>query len=132
VRCFVATREQEHFVIPHTHRYDFAAYVLQGSVDQILYEKSPAGEWYAISDVERGAEPQQPHTEARFTRRQRVYNTGEWYAMLAKEFHSIKFSRDATVLILEGAEESEFSQILEPVVGGKHLRTFHRADWMQK
>jgi hypothetical protein len=133
-RFFEATRDQEHFVVPHSHRYDFAACVIAGTVYNTLYHENAVGEEeYAVSYLEPGgAAPLEPDDRARFSKTMQKYTAGEWYTMSFDQFHTIAFQHRSLVLVLEGEERTSYSRILEPIVDGKHLRTFHRADWMQK
>lgn len=138
-RMFVNTRKQEAFVTPHSHRYDLACLVLEGSVCNSVYElsKEPFAQHYAVSSMRSvsGDEPGkymslEPRGEDRFAVTHTQYARGEWYILPYEVIHSITFSEDAKVLVLEGPAELDFVTILEPSVNGKRVPTFRAEPWM--
>lgn len=130
-RMFLNTRDQEFFVTPHSHRFDFACCVLRGWAKNTLYEEGYSHmPNYRRSSYDRLTKQAKPEDCAYFAKRSTIYHQGDWYTMACEEFHSIEFSHDAVVLFLEGAQEQEITYILEPVVGGLVVPTFKVEPWM--
>lgn len=125
-RMFHMTRDQDYFVVPHSHRFDFSCFVLTGDVTNYLYTPSKDGEEYIVTRYPGDLTPY--HTK--FTRQGFHYQQGAWYHMLRDEFHSIVFSKGAKVLFLEGGDQRTWSEYLEPVVDGQHVNTFRIESWM--
>lgn len=136
IRMFEATRTQDEFITPHSHRYDFACLVLQGQVTNTLYVPSAnlsTDEFMCTTLIKQDSGfVRVSCEEARFDRRQSTYETGEWYAMSSGQIHSIRFKKGSLVLFFEGEQVGNSSVILEPVVKGEHLQTFNVAPWMYK
>lgn len=136
VRLFEASRTQFEFITPHSHRFDFACFVLRGTVENTSWIRCDTddGEYYQLSLLNFN-KPFGHYTLEEggkfyyYTNRQTIYSDN-WYFMNHKDFHSVKFSRDAVVLFFEGPEKLDHSFILEPVVNGKKVSTFHIRDWM--
>lgn len=136
LRLFEASRHTRELIVPHSHRFDFLSIVLDGSVDNTLYVQSSSGygDCFAASilsgsglgeyDRRGGA------TVNRYVVDTQTYSAGTEYFMRSYEIHSITFSKDAKVLIIEGPQVSNTSVILEPYVNGKHIPTFKVEDWM--
>jgi len=61
-------------------------------------------------------------TQCHFTNKykavDKTFVVGDWYGMKAHEIHSIKFSKEAIVLFIEGENKTDSSVYLEPCVGG--------------
>lgn len=118
-RMFVASREQERHIVPHTHRYDLFSIVLQGWVVNSIYTEEMGN---MDADLYTRLAVKTENFEYTTTRLDKsvylktvtTYNVGEGYYMPHDTFHSIKFSRDAVVLILEGREITKTSHILLP------------------
>ena len=134
VRMFHNTREQEFFITPHTHRFDFTCVVLEGSVINRTYALAPrhVGDrylrsYYFVKDgTTSGCELEN------YIMTDIHYPQGSWYTMEYKEFHSIQFSKNAKVIFFEGKPRSDTSFILQPWVNGKVIPTFSVEEWMYK
>ena len=126
VRLFSMENVQTTKITPHSHRFNLASYVLQGSVENTIWYQQPAeanlGHLMALSKQEYKGVPGKysltHEWEAKFTRSVVNYEAGEFYYMDAEEIHSIEFSPNAVVLIFAGPDRYPFSTILEPV--GRH------------
>jgi len=143
VRVFEATRNARDFVTPHSHRFDFAAMVVRGTVTNTLYKKSN-NEWdgdaWGMSTIdqvcgadglldykhERSAEPTYWRCEPT------EYREGETYFMRSDEIHSIVLSKNTILLFFEGPAVTTQSIMLEPWVNGKCIPTFRTESWMFK
>ena len=143
IRLFTSDRDTREWVTPHSHRFDFACLVLEGQVENILFEPAPAesphlGNRYAVGElrqVDGGLGKYEVHrTNKRewFVEDSTVYVAGQSYSMKAEELHSIRFSRGSQVLFFEGPEIYETSLFLEPVCGGVVVPTFETKPWMFK
>lgn len=154
VRLFEMTREQEMFITPHSHRFDFACCVLKGSVTHYVYEQAGDSESiypeiplplngfmihqineYVASEKVPGPGSNTgfkiiPLGYGHFTRKKTFYPSGSWYTLTIEKFHSIEFTMGAQVLFLEGAEQGSTSYFLEPVVNGKVISLFSIPEWM--
>jgi hypothetical protein len=136
VRLFENSREQTTDITPHTHRYNFTAIVLRGWVLNRLWRTHrDCGDEYASSTIKYNDEVGRHTKEDTFSvdewgYTESRYSAGQTYHMDADEMHSIKFSRNAKVLMFEGPIISPFSLILEPFVDGELVPTFHTAKWM--
>ena len=153
VRLFEASRETEQHVLPHSHRFALTSFVLRGSVINTLYVPGGQRAPYDIDDLETAP----PDSEGEdiyamtkltpagrignyrverdgsntvFSRYPSLYGAGDVYHMEHDEFHSIRFSKDAVVLILEGPEKLDHSYVLEPMVDGKVVPVFAVRTWM--
>lgn len=144
IRLFRNTRVQDEFITPHSHRFDLACMVLQGSVENTIFTAVPyAGhtsemysDEYQVSKLVYDGYPGKYKKEddhfARFARNPKTYRPGQWYFLKDYDIHSIKFSKDAIVLIFEGDSKTDETVILEPRVNGETIRTFKVEDWMFK
>ena len=134
VRLFESCRNMEEFITPHSHRFPFACLVLQGTVQNSLWVEDPNGDEYQISELHYGGEVGKYSVVEKDVRRfvpfKQDYRTGHWYAMEAKQIHSIRFARDTVVLFFEGIDESQTTEILQPVVNMNVVPTFKTEDWM--
>ena len=134
VRLFVNSRTQFHHITPHSHRFDFKAMVLRGTVTNITFDKDENGEEFLASKLLFEGAPGKYQLETGESARWRFsvhpYKAGEWYGMEAHEIHTIHFSPDAVVLFIEGQENRRTTRILEPIVDGRALATFKVEPWM--
>lgn len=137
VRLFENTRYQYTDIVPHSHRYDFLAVVLKGTVmNRLWYESASAdAELYELLTLTYDGQPGQHYVsnsgvQANYEYQTSVYKSGEMYSMTFDQIHSIEFSKDAIVLMFEGPAVSEVGQILQPVVNGVVVPTFKTQDWM--
>ena len=137
VRMFENTREQHHFVTPHSHRFNFSACVVRGWVENTSWFRGDGNDdEFCLTTMKYDGAPGQYVKEsvmtARFISDSIVYEPGEtaWYSMPFHEIHSIKFSRDAIVLFFEGPAVTDRSFILEPLVDGHHIQTMRTEPWM--
>lgn len=143
VRLFRNTRTQDQHITPHGHRFDLACMVLQGTVENTIYATIPYShggtsytDEFAVSRIRYlGTPGRYDRDDAGFNHYARttsLYQPGQWYFMDYTAIHSIKFSKDALVLVFEGDSKTDETFILEPVVNGKAIRTFNVEDWMFK
>lgn len=140
VRLFESSRQQVEFVTPHSHRYNFRAFVLEGWVKNILYSREGANQ-HSIPDLFQvsklsgtlGNYKQDLLDQHTFFSKESSHIAGEpsdTYSMLVNQIHSIYFSKGAKVLVFEDPEVSDHDLILEPVVEGIHIPTFEVKPWM--
>lgn len=140
VRMFVSTRDQDEFITPHSHRFDFTCHVLEGEVINTMYcspTKTEPGEVYQFGRLIYGDEPGKHEQKydgerALFRKVRSTYRAGAWYSMGASEIHSIRFSKGARVLFFEGPCRTNETVILLPVAYGDPVPTFRVADWMYR
>jgi hypothetical protein len=138
VRLFVSEREHEEPITPHSHRFDFQCWVLDGSVTNRLwlptYQTDRHGDKYQAStlhyDGDMGKYRVEPGEINCWRSSDKQYHEGECYSMTAKEVHSIFFSRGARVLFFEGPTIADTSTIIQPVSGGEVIPTFEVKPWM--
>ncbi len=138
VRLFECSRWHQDQITPHSHRFDFACLVLEGYVQNRIWERtSPSkGDLFQCSELsyegEIGNYAIKRNDQAHFLSTPEIYNEGECYGMKASEIHSIEFSKGAKVLFFEGPTVSNKSIVLEPVVNGEIIPTFEKRDYMFK
>lgn len=141
VRMFIASRDQELHVTPHSHRYDLECLVLAGSVCNTLYlacpdEFDPNSDPYRVVMMKARTSPADSNQElsrgsvAHYAKRKTWYSAGKWYGMKAEEIHTVEFSRDAVVLIFEGPMKHPSTTVLLPHVDGLTIDTLIEPDWM--
>lgn len=135
IRMFECSRQQQEFITPHSHRFDFTACVIRGSVHNTLWVSSDvSGDEYVVTNNAYLGKPGEYKVEsnvvARFMEDTICHNEGEWYGMRHNEIHSIQFSRDALVLFFEGRAVTTTTQVLEPFVNGRHIPTMKTEPWM--
>lgn len=139
LRVFEMDRDQEHYVVPHTHRYSFHAWVLEGSVLQYCYDvyetkEALQAKWMVMhyDHVARALDPE-PHQYLTGHIARKEFAKGERYGMRHDEYHSIRFSSGARVLMLEGPPIGKgMSRVLLPVVAGRVCDNFFVRDWMME
>jgi hypothetical protein len=145
---FHMTRDQQFYISPHSHRFNFASVVICGWARQHLYQSvspqyvdipysSADDRLYAVREyVPDRANPTnygiKTASYGYFLRSTTVYEAGQWYSMKYDEFHSIEFSKGARVLFIEGPKIKDTSYFLEPVVNGKVVPLFDVPTWMYK
>ena len=137
IRMFANHRTQDMPITPHSHRFDLACMVLHGSVENTIYDEWTYPELtdeFMVSRLEYQGNPGQYKKEQvaakRFIRNTRQYTAGQWYFMTHDQIHSIKFSKDAMVLVFEGDSKTDQTLILEPYVFGQAIPSFKVEDWM--
>lgn len=128
VRIFEMSRDPLHMVMPHSHRFGLYSVVLQGSVVNTCWShyyngQEETGNLFQASKLVYKGEPGQyekiKHHTANYKPEKTTYQQGQSYYMDSSVIHSIEFSPDAQVLIIEGPTERDYSMILEPKVAGK-------------
>lgn len=139
VRLLDSDRDTREWVTPHSHRFDFSCLVLEGEVENILFQQFPgmanpnhysAGTLSPVEGglgkykLERSGIPQLYAEVATW------YHGGEFYSMKSNQIHSIRFASRTKVLFFESPNVSETSVILEPYSNGKVIETFQAKDWM--
>lgn len=136
VRLFECGREHEETITPHSHRFDFRALVLRGTVTNHIWESkilSNGDPYQCTRLIYLGAPGQyekEPIEVSRWTKSSIKYSAGHWYGMTHDQVHSIQFSRNAIVLFFEGPEVARESVILEPWVDGETIPTLRTEPWM--
>lgn len=141
VRVFRAEREARDFVTPHSHRFNFCAIVLAGRVHNTLFAApmhSQEGDLWCSSTITQvcGAKGLYDYKHQRATEPNRwvqitqTYEERESYYMDSHEIHSIVFEKGTEVLIFEGPQLTDVSEMLEPWVDGKCIPTFKTEPWM--
>lgn len=144
IRMFRNTRVQDEFITPHSHRFDLACMVMQGSVENTIFEAVPypnhhsetySDEYQASRLLYEGNPGKYDKADTvvqRYSRFDNTYKPGQWYFLKFDQIHSIKFSKDAIVLVFEGDSKTDTTTVLEPRVNGSTIRTFKVEDWMFK
>ncbi len=134
LRMFESTREQHEFITPHSHRFGFSAYVIEGSVLNTLWVQDEEGDPFMMTLAHYLEKPGDYRHEqlgvAKYVGKTTLYKEGAWYSMGADEIHSIRFARDTKVLFVEGRNVATASIYLEPVVDGEHIPTMKTEPWM--
>ena len=140
VRMFVNARTQDMPITPHSHRFDLACLVVNGWVNNSIYQRrglpSIHSDSFTVSQLTYGGKAgcyeKARVEEAYFARNTAKYVAGQWYFMKDTDIHSIEFSKDAMVLVFEGPTVGTDTTILEPYVNGETISTFKVEDWMFK
>lgn len=136
VRMFEMFRDQEHFITPHSHRFDFSCVVLKGEVENTLYVPHTIfnEDEYVVTEMlyngEAGSYNRGQVDVQKLMKKRTEYFEGSTYSMKANDVHSIKFSKGAKVLFFEGESTETSNVILEPFIYGEHVKTFKVEDWM--
>lgn len=136
VRLFENSREHLDSITPHSHRFDFVCLVLQGWVENTIWEevKGQFGDEFQLSKIIYngviGQHTKIPNNVGRFRSTTTRHDKGEYYSMESHEIHSIKFSKGAKVLFFEGPAKSNESVIIEPYVRGQVIPTFENKAYM--
>lgn len=140
VRLFHASRDARDFITPHSHRFNFAALVLEGTVVNSIYHRAGGfdGDSWVMSTIGQvcGMDGIQNYTHVReekpekWRRTDHVFTAGMVFHMSYEEIHSIVYHRNAKALFLEGPPVTDISVMLEPWVNGKLVPTFKTEDWM--
>lgn len=136
IRLFHMERDHIECIAPHSHRFDFHCVVLEGEVENIIYENDTNGDMYSVIKSEYCGEIGQYHNhvlcQCYFSMTRRVYSAGQQYSMKAHEIHSIRFKKGSKVLFFEGPNTVSSSNVLEPVVDGEIIHNFKVEPWMFK
>lgn len=134
VRLFECSRNHEETIVPHSHRFDFRCLVLAGRVVNTVWKEGPDGDPFMQTILSYDGAPGQYRSEdsevAHFIPERTTYVEGDWYGMPWDEIHSIKFSKGAVVLFLEGPLKSNSTIILQPFVDGEVVPTMKVEPWM--
>ena len=135
IRMFECSREQQEFITPHSHRFDFSACVIHGQVENTVWVPTDGvGDKYMMTNTTYlGAPGQYESVQSgvhRFTTDTFTHKEGDWYSMKFNEIHSIRFSRHALVLFIENRPVTNTTQVLEPFVDGGHVPTMKVEPWM--
>ena len=135
VRLFEMSREQQEFVTPHSHRFDFECVVLAGVVTNTKWIRSASGDPYIDRKIGKTQDFGRYNMELngavdRYSTYSNIYRAGDTYGMSANEIHTIHFGKHAKVLFFEGPMLKTGSTILEPYVGGVRVPTFKVEPWM--
>jgi len=138
VRLFQSEREHQESMTPHSHRFDFQCWVLEGSVRNRLWTTG----WYDERNTDQyrrsvlhyegamGKYRSEPLDVKGWAYEEKTFGAGECYSMKAHEIHSIYFSRGCRVLFFEGPTVNGHSQVLEPWVNGEVIPTMEVKPWM--
>lgn len=140
-RMFEMTREQQECIAPHSHRFDFTATVLRGSVVNRIWHSGIRNDNRGCDEYsatlatycgEIGSYKKEKLPNRWLAFDDCVFEAENTYKMRAEEIHSIFFSRDTLVLLEEGPPKSDSSIYLEPVCYGEVVPTFKVEPWMFK
>jgi len=138
LRLFQMNRFQISEVTPHTHRFNFKAWVLQGKVINRIWlsRNHPKSDSFMVSRLKYKGKPgEYIKTEENilnFLYIELKYESGDEYEIYTDEIHSIHFGKNSLVLIQESAVISNKSVIIEPYVNGQVIETLKTEDWMFK
>lgn len=138
VRLFHMTRDQEAFVAPHSHRYGFSCFVIDGLVENTIYTPCPessanAQEYLEVEQRYVGAPGKYinvSNERAFYCKRTDKYEKKHWYSMDSSQVHSIVFSKGARVLFLEGPSSIDHSTTLQPHSNGVSCDLVRIEPWM--
>lgn len=135
IRLFECSRDQQEFITPHSHRFDFSACVIRGKVRNTLWVPvENGGDQYMVTSTKYLGKPGQYESKQeyvqRFTSDTLSHHEGEWYSMKFNEIHSIKFSRGALVLFIENRAMTDTTKVIEPFVDDEYLPTMKTEPWM--
>ena len=139
VRIFDSRRDQDMLVTPHSHRFDLWSYVVEGSVENTIYAQARVGETgdmykkvYQKFGGEIGEfEVSSEMPKQRYNKFVNTYNRGDSYFMEYDQIHTIKFSRDTVLLIIEGKPKSSNNAVLFPVTNDDTvINTLTTEEWM--
>jgi hypothetical protein len=135
VRRFDMLREQEYFIVPHDHRYNFDCFVLDGGVTHYTYDLEKAQKENATHVIvpydhaDHAIDTEQP-TWVKAYMCTESFRAGDRYSLSHADFHSVRFSSGASVLFIEGAQQKPGSSCLLPYSDGRICNTFLWDDWM--
>jgi len=139
VRLFSASRNQRQEITPHSHTYDLLSIVLRGKVENFMWieaDDDTSGESFLLSEIvktkEFGEYDKKEVDVSNYYSLKSSYIAGDIYHINEGEIHSIKFSKDAIVLLFESEEKLNCSEVLEPFVDGELIPTLIKEDWMFK
>lgn len=142
IRMFESSRETQEFITPHSHRYGLHCEVLAGWAENTLWRDSSlvgsmtsSDEWMLCSLKYNGSPGDYTQTVGpvrRYAKETRRYAVGSSYDLNHNQIHTIRFSRDAVVVITETVQQTDTTQILLPVAYGKAVPTFKVEPWMYK
>jgi hypothetical protein len=118
-RVFTTGSNSTLYTLPHSHRYDLLSIVLAGSVTNRIWHRGlgDSATWHSSTLHYQGAPGQyvaEPHGPAQWRFQPTAYWVGEHYFMQSSDIHSIAFSANATVLIVEGPSVANWSTVLHP------------------
>tara|TARA_R110000851_G_C12822952_1_gene539806 strand:+ start:64 stop:603 length:540 start_codon:yes stop_codon:yes gene_type:complete len=136
VRMFENSRNHQDQITPHSHRFNFACLVLEGSViNREWFETSEEEGDFFESTILHYNGKIGSHTKSKEGRSFYAYldtkhKEGDCYAMSAQQIHSIQFSKGAKVLFLEGPQITDTSIIIEPVIDGVVIPTYENKPYM--
>lgn len=150
VRVFEADRTTLEVITPHSHRYDFAALVLSGKVENVTYRRAQSAKeynhvranpyWVSFLESQRTHPAGVPipgeyyredgYGPVSFFDVGKVYGPDEWYTVKHNEIHSIHFQKGTKVLMFQSPDITQRTTILEPFANGKRVPTFTVAPWM--
>lgn len=140
-RLFECERAHYDFITPHSHRYDLTSVVLQGEVTNTIFKPvldfESGGDEFVVSDLTfndkfGSYEKVLRNSPQKFKATDKKYSAGHVYYMEFSDIHTIRFSKGAKVLVIEGPEVSNTSVCLEPRVNGEHIPTFETKPYMFK
>ena len=160
VRMFEMLRNQEMAISPHSHRFDFQCVVLEGDVTNTIWRKyKPLAlaslEYFSycnplmVDERKRIASSDEfQRTELKYLGKPgqyskspikeiekyypvvSTYKKGDQYHMTADQIHSIRFSKGAKVLFMEGPNITDTTNILDPYVNGVNVHQSDVLPWM--
>lgn len=139
IRMFHMERDHIECIVPHSHRFDFHCIVLEGEVENIIYnrcaEDEIGDEYSRLKSTYLGEFGQYENTRRSnrmYSMVRTIYRTGDQYSMFHYEVHSIRFKKGTKVLFFEGPMKTNSSIVLEPIVDGEIIHNFKVEPWMFK
>lgn len=149
VRLFEADRTILERITPHSHRFDFAALVVKGRVENVRYVRAQSVKeytsvkanpyWVSFLEVERDNDgnpipgkytQDEGYGPVSFFEKVDMHREGEWYTMKYDDLHCIHFEKGTQVLMFEGPQIDTRTTILEPFANGVRVPTLKVEDWM--
>lgn len=141
IRMFKASRTQMQYVTPHSHRFNLTSIVLRGWVRNTIFhhkhdmQKADHKHCETFLETEMvynklGQYKSAGSSEQEYIAETNTYEKGQMYSMAYHMIHSIEFSKDAEVLIIESPDKANGNRILEPIVNGKVIEIMEVKDWM--
>jgi hypothetical protein len=138
IRIFIATRSQNQFITPHSHRYNLTCKVMRGGVINKIWVKTddPSCDTFTMCKAKYGGEPGnygdvQELSVDRWTSKEDYYGRGKTYYMHKNQVHSIEFIKDTVLLLNEAERDNSVPSVyLEPNIDGQTINTFNVQPWM--
>lgn len=139
-RVFYSSRLTQEFISPHNHRYNFICEVLDGYVENTIYEptfsSNEVGDfWQQVVSIYSDIGIYKTNYlsgPVKYIPKSVTYRKGEIYKSDLHTIHSIKFSKGSVVLFREGKKLSEQNVALIPYCKETEtaINNFNTHPWM--